>query len=118
MQDNSTQDMSMRDEEICSFRCARAKLVHARGAIDNGRARESSDLSGRGTGGAAPSRDDFDSRRLRLPFQPDQMAVVQPRRSGVVASRARRDVGAQGTQFFRVGLVLSANATAQASMDG
>ena len=112
----------MKDEQACAGRLVRAWRRCSRSAIRNGRVRESKfvrfaaiERRYRRTGA---NRDAFGSHVLRLPFQPDPMALVQPSGPDFMARRTRRGVGTKGTQLLRVGLVLSANAKAKAPVDG
>src|SRR6202022_644111 len=115
-------------EEACAGRSACARQFCARDAACSTRTHRSSFASlatfasfatfDRRYRSTTRDRGAFGARLLRLPFQPDQMAVVQPGRSRVMAGRPGRRAGAQGTQFFGVALVLPADAKAKASVDG
>jgi len=97
---------------------AGARILRARRSTDYGEPHKPSALFRSAACRAGANRDASHPRLLRLPFQPNAMALVQPGCSGFMAGRPRRRPGTQRTQLLRVGFVLPADPDAKASMDG
>ena len=67
---------------------------------------------------SAGNRGDVETRLLRLPLQRNAMAMVQPRRTDLMAGGARGGTGTQANKLLRVGRILPSHAKTKASMDG
>ncbi len=65
-----------------------------------------------------PDRGETQTRLLRLSFQRDPLALVQPRRPCFVVHRSRCDARAKGSELLRMGELLPGDPATKARMDG